>query len=109
MQAKYPTSPGLFLSTGGMPAKPLSLEHLVNLPGPLREEVDRVLEENDPREVEKMITNIERTLDEMKRQALVEGKVEVAKAALRKGFSVEDVAEITGLSRETVLELKKAG
>ncbi|WP_194174958.1 hypothetical protein [Desulfofundulus thermobenzoicus] len=34
------------------------------------------------------------------------GKVEVARAALRKGLSVEDVAEITGLSRETVLGLK---
>ncbi|MEW6066088.1 MAG: Rpn family recombination-promoting nuclease/putative transposase [Bacillota bacterium] len=96
------------------------------LPGPLQEEVERVLEENDPREVEKMITNIERTLDEMQRAARiegkiegkaegkiegkiegkVEGKVEVAKAALRKGFSVEDVAEITGLSWETVLGLK---
>jgi hypothetical protein len=29
VQAKYPASPGLFLSTGGMPAKPLSLEHLI--------------------------------------------------------------------------------
>ena len=88
------------------------------LPGALQEEADRVLEENDPQEVEKVITNIERALDEMKRQALmegvlrgkaegkIEGKVEVAKAALRKGFSVEDVAEITGLTRETVLELK---
>jgi len=89
------------------------------LPGPLREEVDRVLEENDPREVEKVITNIERTLDEMQRAARIEGKVEgkiegkiegkveVARAALKKGFSVDDVVEITGLSRETVLELKK--
>jgi hypothetical protein len=35
--------------------------------------VERVLEENDPREVEKMITNIERALDEMKKQAVMEG------------------------------------
>lgn len=89
------------------------------LPGPLQEEVDRVLEETGPQEVEKMITNIERTLDEMKRQALmegelkgkadgkIEGKVEVARAALKKGLSVDDVAEITGLSMETVLDLKR--
>lgn len=32
--------------------------------------------------------------------------MEAAKAALRKGFSIEDVVEITGLSRETVLGLK---
>ncbi|GBF33681.1 hypothetical protein DCCM_2787 [Desulfocucumis palustris] len=62
-----------------------------------------------------MITNIERTLDEMKKQALMagkvegklEGKIEVARAALGKGFSIEDVVEITGLSIETILELKK--
>ncbi|MEW5952880.1 MAG: hypothetical protein AB1815_03870 [Bacillota bacterium] len=66
-----------------------------------------------------MITNIERTLDEMRKQALlegrvegkaegkVEGKVEVAMIALEKGLPVQDVAEITGLSLETVLELKK--
>jgi len=94
------------------------------LPGPLREEVDRVLEENDPREVEKMITNIERTLDEMQRAAeakgvekgikegetkgKVEGRVETARAALREGLDVDMICRITGLSRETVLEMKKA-
>ena len=85
------------------------------LPEPLQKDVDRVLEETDPREVEKVITNIERTLDEMKRQALlegetrgkIEGKIEVARTALKRGFPVDEVAEITGLSRETVLELKK--
>jgi predicted transposase/invertase (TIGR01784 family) len=97
------------------------------LPGLLQEEVDRVLEETEPREVDKMITNIERTLDEMQRVAeargkiegkiegrvegkiegKVEGKVEVARAALKKGLSMDDVVEITGLSMETVLELKR--
>jgi len=82
-----------------------------------------VLDEAELLEVEKMITNIERTLDEMRKQALlegrvegrvegkaegkVEGKVEVAMIALKKGLPVQDVAEITGLSLETVLELKK--
>ncbi|AGL01389.1 Rpn family recombination-promoting nuclease/putative transposase [Desulfoscipio gibsoniae] len=81
------------------------------LPGTLQKEIERVLDETEPREVEKMITNIERTLDDMKKQTLIagklEGKVEVAKIALKKGFTVNDVAEITGLSVETVLELKK--
>jgi len=85
------------------------------LSGTLQKEVDHVLYETDPREVEKMITNIERSLDEMKKQATlegkhagkVEGKVEVARNALKKGISVDDVAEITGLAPETVLKLKK--
>jgi hypothetical protein len=34
-----------------------------------------VLKETEPREVEKLITNIKRTLDEMKRQALLEGEL----------------------------------
>ncbi len=75
-----------------------------------------------------MITNIECALDQMQQQALleggkrgktegkiegksegkIEGKVEVARTALRKGFSVDDVTEITGLSKETVMELKRA-
>jgi len=44
---------------------------------------------------------------EERAEAKAEGKVEVARTALKKGFSVDDVAEITGLSREAVLELKK--
>ena len=77
------------------------------LPGLLQEEVDRVLEETEPREVEKMITNIERTLDEMQRVAEARGRVETARAALREGLEVDVICRITGLSMETVLELKK--
>lgn len=89
------------------------------LPETLREEMDRVLEETKPWEVDKMITNIERTLDEMQRQARtkgkaegkaegkIEGKVETARAALREGLDVDVVCRITGLSRETVMELKR--
>ena len=54
------------------------------LPESLREEVDRVLEKTKPREVENMVTNIERALDKMKRQAKVEGKAE-GKAEGRRG------------------------
>ena len=39
-------------------------------------------------------------------KATSEVKLETARAALKKGFSVDDVAEITGLSKETVQELK---
>jgi len=73
----------------------------------------------EPWEVDKMITNIERTLDEMQRQASlegekrgkaggkIEGKVETARAALSEGLDVDVVCRITGLSRETVMELKR--
>jgi len=37
----------------------------------------------------------------------IEGKKETARAALRKGFSPEDIAEITGLSLDEVLAIKQ--
>ena len=36
----------------------------------------------------------------------LEGKLEAARSALIKGFSQEDIAEITGLSLETLQKLK---
>lgn len=57
----------------------------------------------NPWEVEIMITNLELTLDKMKKQAEREGekrgRMEVAKAALRKNLTVDVVAEITGLTQ----------
>lgn len=35
-----------------------------------------------------------------------EGKLEAARNALRKGFSIEDIAEITGLPLETIQKIK---
>jgi predicted transposase/invertase (TIGR01784 family) len=40
-------------------------------------------------------------------EGIAQGKAEVARAALRKGISIDDVAEITGLPREAILELKR--
>ncbi len=81
------------------------------LPEPLRAEVDRVLDETKPQEVAKMISNIERALDKMQRQAKVEGraeeKAETARAALKEGLDVDMICKITGLPKTTVLELKK--
>ena len=41
-----------------------------------------MLEENDPREVEKVITNIERTLDAMKRHSLNCKKIKFMRESL---------------------------
>ena len=43
------------------------------LPEPLRDKVDRIIGEVDPWEVEKMITNLEITLEEMQQQAEMRG------------------------------------
>ncbi len=85
---------------------------------PLRQEVDHILERANPQEVEIMIYNLERTLDEIEQQAEFRGmlkgreegreeeKVLTAKAALAKGLTLELIAEITGLPLEKLLELQ---
>lgn len=37
----------------------------------------------------------------------IERDIEIAKNALKKGFSIEDIVELTGLQQETVLKLKE--
>jgi len=80
------------------------------MPEHLQKEVDRILDESNPMEVEIMIMNLEITLDEMQRQAeargIDKGKMETAKAAMLEGFEVDVVAKITGLTKETILKLK---
>jgi predicted transposase YdaD len=44
---------------------------------------------------------------EERAEAKAEGKVEVARTALSEGLDVDVICKITGLSRETVLELKR--
>jgi predicted transposase/invertase (TIGR01784 family) len=53
------------------------------------------------------MTQIERWIrEEGREEGKKEGKMETAKAALAKGFSIEDVIEITGLTKEVVRKLK---
>ena len=74
----------------------------------------RALEEMaaDPRAKEiyehrlKAIMDKNSDLYEAELKGKLEGKLEAARSALKKGFSLEDVAEITGLPLETVLKLK---
>jgi predicted transposase/invertase (TIGR01784 family) len=79
--------------------------------------------ESETREIERIFETkgaedvtyaIERAIDEAvrrskregKNEGKAEGKIEAAKIALRKGFSVKDVAEITGIDEETVRKLQ---
>jgi predicted transposase/invertase (TIGR01784 family) len=76
---------------------------------PLRAEIDQVLDETQ--DVTRMISNVERKLDKMQKQALLDGKAEgkadTARAALREGLDVDMISKITGLSNKTALELKR--
>ncbi|WP_338827106.1 hypothetical protein [Neomoorella thermoacetica] len=58
-----------------------------------------------------MIYNLELTLEEMQRQALLKGemkgKMEVAKNLLRLGIELDKIAQATELSPEEIATLKK--
>lgn len=85
-----------------------------------RNEIQHVIDENESKEVEVIITNIERAVQrslvkerregrmegrlegkmEGKLEGMREGKLEIAIRLLAKGMSMEEVSELTGLSAE---------
>jgi predicted transposase/invertase (TIGR01784 family) len=95
-------------------------------PPPYQEEISGILQEKDPREVKKVISNVERILEEMQRQALLEGIQEgkeegkregrregkregiqeVARALLSDGMKYEKVKKLTGLTDAELKEIK---
>lgn len=88
------------------------LEHVLlkRLGESQRKEAVELLSTNDPREVEKMIYNLELALEEMQEQAMKDGKREGemkdARNALIEGIEPTIVAKITGLPLETIQKIK---
>ena len=50
------------------------------------------------------VTNMERIAE---KKGKLEGKLEDAEKMLKKGFSVEDIMEITGLSEKEIMAIKE--
>ena len=73
----------------------------------VREKLDKIIEDSDIGEVEKMVSNIEIMLDEMVEKAEIKGKLDVVKKALTKGLPVETIAEITGLTVDKIKDIQK--
>ena len=67
------------------------------------EEVKRKLQAKSLEGSEILMTIAERLIKEGKKQE----KIEIALAALKKGYSIDDIAEITGLDKKAILELKE--
>lgn len=53
-----------------------------------------------------MTANITRTIEEMKEEAKIEEKLEIAKKMLLEGMNIQIVANLTGLEINKVEELK---
>jgi len=47
------------------------------------------------------------TLIDARKEGKIEGKIEVAKNLIKKGMSIEDVSDATGLSKQQIEELTK--
>ncbi|WP_338834358.1 Recombination-promoting nuclease RpnD [Moorella humiferrea] len=97
------------------------------IPEDFREKVDRILDASNPWEVERMIYNLELTLEEMQRQALLKGKMEgklegklegelegelkgkreVARNLLLLNIDIDTIIKATGLDPEEINALKK--
>ncbi|WP_338824846.1 hypothetical protein MHOCP_04140 [Moorella humiferrea] len=93
------------------------------IPEDFREKVDRILDASNPWEVERMIYNLELTLEEMQQQALLkglkegeqkgklegklEGKREVARNLLLFNVDIETIVKATGLTPDEIAVLKK--
>ncbi len=50
--------------------------------------------------------DLKNSLDTARDEGKIEGEIGVAKKALKKGLSIEDIIDLTGLSREQVGQVK---
>ncbi|MCX6089877.1 MAG: Rpn family recombination-promoting nuclease/putative transposase, partial [Candidatus Atribacteria bacterium] len=81
------------------------------VPRSLQESIRKIINESKPNEVNTMISNLAKTLEEMEQKAEKRGEMKKAKIIvrqmLRKGMDEELIAELTGLSREEVEKMKE--
>lgn len=69
-----------------------------------KENIENIFNANKE-EVTDMTSNITKGLQKLKEEGIKEGAIEIAKKLLKKGHSIEEVAEITGLSKEEIKNL----
>ena len=65
-----------------------------------------MLQDTRPEEVEEMISNVERVLKKSYKDAEKQGILKVAKQMLLEGEDIEKIERYTGLSKETIEQLK---
>lgn len=81
----------------------------------LQQEIDGILDKSSQEEVDFMVYNLERTLDNIEKKGIKRGiergenkkAIEIARKMLKKGFEIEEILEITDLDEEKVLKLKE--
>ncbi|MGG7153657.1 Rpn family recombination-promoting nuclease/putative transposase, partial [Clostridium neonatale] len=84
-----------------------------------QKEVDEVLNKSNQEEVDVMVHNLEKTLDNIEKKAIErgtekgiekgieKGKIEVAKNLIRMGLTIDQIIDGTGLKKEEIEKLRK--
>src|SRR5690554_4333700 len=82
-----------------------------NLPEKTKEEVFEIIDQSNPKEAKRMISNMaesfRKTYEEAVGKGKLEGKIETAKNMLAENMPDELIAKVTGLSLEKIKALKK--
>jgi Uncharacterized conserved protein len=73
----------------------------------IKQEVEDILNKSDQREVENMVSNLERTLEKMEKKAIERGKIETATEMIKEGEPIEKIKKYTKLDENKILELIK--
>ena len=81
-----------------------------DLPEEGREEIVHILDESQPEEVDKMISNVERvikkSMEDAEKQGMEKGMEKVARQMLSEGEDIEKIIRYTGLNKEDIEKLK---
>ena len=84
------------------------------MPAPVQKDLEQIIDQSNPWEVEEMITNIELAIEAGQKQALEKGMekgmetkaLEAAKNLMAMGMGVEKVQQATGLTKEEIEKLR---
>lgn len=84
------------------------------LPKDMQQEIEDILEKTNQWEVESMVYNLERVIDDVRKKGVKEGMEKgiekgmekIAVNMIRKGKNIEEIMELTELSYEKITELK---
>ncbi|WP_326497912.1 hypothetical protein [Clostridium sp. ZS2-4] len=84
------------------------------LPKDMQQEIEDILEKTNQWEVESMVYNLERVIDDVRKKSVEEGiekgvlqeRMEILKKLIKAGSDIEFIKNITGLTEEEIKEAK---
>jgi predicted transposase/invertase (TIGR01784 family) len=80
---------------------------VLGFPEEYKEAIGKVIDESNPKEARKMVSNLSETLKKAYDDAVIAGKIEVAQNMLAKDMDEKLISEVSGLPMEQINTLKK--